>query len=370
MKKTVKRRNGKKSVKKNAKKRVSTRKNKQRGGMNWVKILFILIVWGFFLTQTQEKLELHETGSIDRRQIDALIHANMYSKFLFSAIDRYKDPSKSAHKFPPIDKYSNFWYKDWKHCYNDMDPHISKLVDSGVSLPDKYTGNNRDESTYAQEICKKQATSKLLDFKYAETYQTCVRKLSDPIIDKTCYRNVVTLNVEPNIENFRKIQDLKNGIQFGNAKLAGHKGPDANNSVVFKINDGIILSILENDITPQAINEIGDVTDSLLKKNEHSEILKLLDYVSFTTNINGYNYVRLLYKNGNLLSIEHVPDDIFNNLRTTYGEITEEANLPYSLFGKSPNPNAHIMQSDNIDNYKHDLRDTKYGELTQYHKTP
>jgi hypothetical protein len=325
--------------------------------MTLLQIFLTIVIFGYLITQTQEKLQMHELGKVGYKQINALIRGDVYSDFTLDALDpskKVQDPSKSARKYPMND-YDHEFYDIYKSCFSNMNKHVSSLVDSGVSIPNNHKGNQQDSIDYASKRCMIEATDKLLEYKNAEVVETCISKLSDPILDKKCYGVETVLSFEDKIGNFQKIREFENGIEIGRGIIDGHRGTHANTSLVLQM-DKIILSLSKStgewngsDITPESIHKIADFTDNLLKKGEHAKILGLVRYVAFTTDVDGHHLIRFLFNNGNnnVLTIVNLPNNIFKGLQTTYGEITEEAKLPHSLYGKSPN--TYITQPSNMD---------------------
>lgn len=326
MKKTVKRRNGKKSVKKNAKKRVSTRKNKQKGGM----YLFLtgLIAFGYAITQTQKNLEVYPlSNNIVAIAKSVLTQNNLnspYTDCITQNMERNGNYAcENTEKMTNDDGDVN---REFKDCVKEMIPQIRGHVKSGAILK-KGDYVDRSASQCALEAIQIVATDNQNKKK-----QNCLNSLSREYINEDCFLDETVVSFEDErINNFKQIQNVNENIDFGTATIPGNKGPDAHTSSVTRFNINgkyFYVTITQrngrwngdwngSDITPEKKEDIAESINLLLKE-DYETIFGLVEIIYFSPK---GNFIRILYKNGSVVTIPGLPSKIFTELQKSYSEI-------------------------------------------------
>lgn len=325
MKKTVKRRNGRKSVKKNAKKRVSTRKNKQKGGM-YIMMLTALIAFGYGITQTQKNLEVYPLPDNVAIAKSVLNQNNLNSPFtdcITQNMERNGNYAcENTEKMTNADSDVN---REFKGCVKEMIPQIRGLVNSKAIL------EKGDYVEYSANQCARKAIETVAKDNKNKEEQICLNSLTHEYTDKDCFPETVVSFEDERINNFKKIQNVDENIEFGTATIPGNKGPDAHTSSVtrFNINDKYFYVTITQrngkwnghwngtDITLEKKKDIAKSINLLLKE-DYETIFGLVEIIYFSPK---KDFIRILYKNGSVVTIPGLPSKIFTELQTSYSEI-------------------------------------------------
>lgn len=217
MKKTVKRRNGRKSVKKNAKKRVSTRKNKQRGGMYLLE-LFICICL------TIAVLYYKHVPTMELPNIDIQFkNPTKYNRCLVEN-NLKPDPFTFCRNKPGIyreDVDINMMKNGFFKCLINKSEKIEEDVDNGnVKLEKGY-----DASDYASRLCHNEAVGKYNQNEKQKHAEECLNSLhTSRDLNSKCFPNVIKLYKEDKVRINKDIKDT-NEIIIVPAEIPGYKIP-------------------------------------------------------------------------------------------------------------------------------------------------
>jgi len=217
MKKTVKRRNGRKSVKKNAKKRVSTRKNKQRGGMN--KIMLFICICLTIAVLYYKHVPTMELPNIDIQ----LKNPTKYSRCLVEN-NAKPDPFTFCRNKPGIYREQvdiNIMKNGFLKCLINTSEKIEEDVNNGnVKLVKGY-----DASDYASRVCNNEAVGKYNQNEKQKHAEECLNSLhTSRDLNSDCFSNVRKFYYESELRFTEDIKDT-NGMVIVYAEIPGHQNP-------------------------------------------------------------------------------------------------------------------------------------------------
>lgn len=305
MKKTVKRRNGRKSVKKNAKKRVSTRKNKQRGG-DWIKqLLFaisvVCVITGLFVSMQVPTQKAPKYG-------DILVNQKYLTKFQECLITQENEKNSDPYDKCSTDRnilMDTVDRENERGIVKCMNNEYKKIEDGEYKLP---SGSN--EVTHAVNICYKKNVEKNNEKKARETKEKCTSSFfTSQNIDSDCHSGqIINLYLENTLKTIGEPINIgNNDVMAYNAKFDGQNG------IVFKKGDFAISSPYINnriDLHSKEFQKIISYAVKIVSDNPKQNAQNMVFL--------GNGKLRYIFENSGglpiIIELHHIPDEMYENL--------------------------------------------------------